>query len=108
MRQNSLFFLFLVSIILNSSAQTFTSLDSVFAFAERNSTLIKTGNEQSLLAKWTLLAADANTINLRNNLTFSAIDNMKLPVNYIPAEAFGGLPGTYKEITLGQQYVSTI
>jgi outer membrane protein len=31
-----------------------------------------------------------------------------LPVSYIPAELLGGKPGTFKEITLGQEYVGNL
>ncbi|MDR1895171.1 MAG: TolC family protein, partial [Prevotellaceae bacterium] len=39
--------------------------------------------------------------------TFSATDNLKQAINYIPSEIFGGEPGTYRAITMGQQYVSS-
>jgi len=54
----------------------------------------------------TKVAALANTVNFRNPVSFTATDNLLLPVNFIPADAFGGPPGTFKQITLGQQYVS--
>lgn len=84
----------------------FTSVDSVFAYAERNSSTSKINNEQILLAKWTRVAALANTVNFRNPVSFSATDNLMLPVSFIPADAFGGPHGTFKSVTLGQQYVS--
>lgn len=84
----------------------FTGLDSLLSYAERNSTTIKICHEQSLLAKWTKVAAIANTVNFKSPVSFSATDNLKLPVNFIPAEAFGGPTGTFREITLGQEYVS--
>lgn len=84
----------------------FTGLDSLLSFAERNSTTIKTGQQQSLLAKWTKVAALANTVNLKSPISFSATDNLQLPVNFLPAEAFGGPAGTFRQVTLGQEYVS--
>lgn len=102
-------FLFIISFILivPSKAQvSFNSLDSVFAYAERNSVVIKTNTQQSLLAKWTMVAAEGNIINFRNPVSFTPTDNTKLPVSFIPASAFGGPSGTLKQITLGQQYVS--
>lgn len=84
----------------------FSSVDSVFAYAERNSSVNKINSEQILLAKWTKVAALANSVNFRNPVSFSATDNVLLPVNFIPAEVFGGKPGTFKQITLGQEYVS--
>lgn len=85
---------------------SFNSLDSLLSYAERNSTTIKTNSQQSLMAKWTKVAALANTVNFKNPVSFSATDNLKLPVNFLPAEAFGGPPGTFKPVTLGQEYVS--
>jgi len=84
----------------------FTNVDSALAYAQRNSVSSKINAQQSLLAKWTKIAAVGNTVNFRNPVTFTATDNLMLPVNFIPAEAFGGPPGTLKQITLGQQYVS--
>jgi outer membrane protein len=88
------------------SQLVFSSLDSLFAYADKNSTISKTNGQQSLLAKWTKVAALANTINFKSPVTFSATDNLMLPVNFLPAEAFGGPPGTFRQITLGQEYVS--
>jgi OMF family outer membrane factor len=45
--------------------------------------------------------------NPRADAVFSATDNLKQAVNYIPAEIFGGETGTYRAITMGQQYVSS-
>lgn len=86
--------------------QHFGSLDSLFAFADRNSNSAKVSQLQSLLAKWTKVAALANTINFKDPVSFSATNNILLPVNFIPAEAFGGPAGSFRQITLGQQYVS--
>jgi outer membrane protein len=97
-------FAFLSATILKGQI-TFNSLDSVFAFAERTSVTVKTATQQSLLAKWTKVAAIANTINFRNPLSFSLTDNTQLPVSFIPASVFGGRPGDLRAVTLGQQYV---
>jgi outer membrane protein len=88
------------------SQLTFPGLDSLFKYADKNSSVSKTSTQQSLLAKWTKVAALANTINFKSPVTFSATDNLKLPVNFLPAEAFGGPAGIFREITLGQEYVS--
>jgi outer membrane protein TolC len=100
----------LLFIFKNSGSQNslqFSSLDSLFKYAEGKSASIKTGRLQSLLAKWTKIASLGNTINLRSPFTASWTDNTKLPINYLPAEAFGGPPGALKEVSLGQQYVSS-
>src|SRR4051812_29956517 len=99
-----LLFAFLSSAISNAQV-SFNNLDSIFAYAEKNSATVKTATQQSLLAKWTRVAAIGNTINLRSPVSFSLTDNTQLPVNFIPASAFGGRPGDLRPITLGQQYV---
>jgi outer membrane protein len=102
-------FLFSFIILLNIKAQKslqFNSVDSLFAYAENNSASIKTGNEQSLLAKWTKLAAFGNTINLRSPISATWTDNTELPVSYVPAEKFGGVPGTLQGLSFGQEYVT--
>jgi outer membrane protein TolC len=99
--------IFLLLLAGTNKAQiTFTSLDSVLSYTQKKSSSIKITNEQNLLAKWTKIAALGNTINLRSPISFSSTDNTMLPVNFIPADAFGGPPGTFRQITLGQQYVS--
>lgn len=84
----------------------FTNIDSAFAYSQRSSASSKISEQQRLLAKWTHVAAVANTVNFRNVVSFTPTDNLMLPVSFIPAEAFGGRPGNFKQITLGQQYVS--
>ncbi len=84
----------------------FNTLDSLFSFAENNSSVIKTNEQQVILTKYEKIAAITNAINLRNPISASITDNNELPVNFIPAQLLGGPAGTFKEITLGQKYVS--
>lgn len=95
-----------VSFLKAQNSLSFSSLDSLLKYAEQHSYVIKTGDQQTLLAKWTKITSYFNTINIKSPFTASWTDNLKLPVNYLPAEAFGGPAGTYKTVTLGQQYVS--
>lgn len=85
----------------------FTNPDSLLAFAAQNSTTIKTGDAQILLAKYQMLYAKINRFNPRASVNYAATDNIQLPVNFFPAEIFGGAPGTFKEVTSGQQYVQS-
>ena len=104
-----LFLFLLLSYTTESIAQStiqFSSLDSLLNYAERNSATIKTGNEQSLLAKWTKITALGNTVNLRSPISASFIDNTQLPINYVPSEMLGGKPGTVRELAFGQKYVT--
>ena len=83
----------------------FNTLDSLFKYAENHSISIKTGEQEVLLAKWQKISAQAGLVNFRMQTSFSLTDNVKLPVTYFPAEAFGGEPGTFKEVTTGQQFM---
>lgn len=65
------------------------------------------GQRQMDLAELTEKAAVANVFNPRIPMTGSAINNTNLPVNFLPADAFGGPTGTFREITLGQQYITS-
>src|ERR1035437_2982641 len=84
----------------------FNNIDSVFSFADKNSSVMKTNEQQAILAKYEKIAAEANVVNLRNPVSLALTDNTQLPVNFIPAELLGGPRGEFKQITLGQQYVS--
>ena len=104
-------FLIIVGFLLInqfSNAQNklvFKTLDSLFEYAENHSISIKTGEQQVLLAKWQKISAQAGLVNFKMQTSFSLTDNVKLPVTYFPAEAFGGEPGTFKEVTTGQQFI---
>jgi outer membrane protein len=100
----------LLGFISSIQAQTevkFTKLDSLYAYADKNSSVTKTNYQQTLLAKYQKIAALANVVNLRNPITFSLTDNTTLPVSFIPLSVLtGGRQSGFEKITLGQQYVS--
>lgn len=96
----------MASLLRAQNSLSFSSLDSLFKYAEQHSYLIKTGDQQSLLAKWTKVSSLFNTINIKSPFTASWTDNTKLPVSYLPAEAFGGPAGTFKQVSIGQQFVT--
>lgn len=101
----------LLLLIQSVNAQTeldFTKLDSLLNYAENKSIAIKTGEQQSLLAKWQKISAQAGLVNFRMQTNFNLTNNLELPVTFLPAEAFGGAPGTFKEVTTGQQYIGNL
>lgn len=101
----------LLFIIQFAHAQTelsFNNIDSLFNYAENHSISIKTGEQQVLLAKWQKISAKTGILNFKVQTSFSLTDNIQLPVTYLPAEAFGGEPGTFKEVTTGQQYMGNL
>jgi outer membrane protein TolC len=99
-------FLFLPLCISAQKELRFNNLDSLYAFADKNSSVSKTNEQQTLLAKYQKIAALANTINLRNPVALTLTNNTQLPVSFVPAQLLGGKPGEFKQLTLGQQYVS--
>lgn len=98
-------FLLINQFLIAQNKLIFNTVDSLFKYAENQSIAIKTGEQQVLLAKWQKISAQAGLVNFRMQTSFSLTDNVKLPVTYFPAEAFGGEPGTFKEVTTGQQYI---
>lgn len=98
-------FLLINQFLIAQNKLIFNTVDSLFRYAENQSIAIKTGEQQVLLAKWQKISAQAGLVNFRMQTSFSLTDNVKLPVTYFPAEAFGGEPGTFKEVTTGQQYM---
>jgi len=110
MKQGIIIIIIILSLATVNAQQVirFTNPDSLIAFAEKNSSAIKTGDAQALLAKYQTLYAKINKFNPRASVNYAATDNTQLPVNFFPAEVFGGTPGTFKEVQSGQQYVQSI
>ena len=103
-------FLILLSSTQFSFAQTivdFKSLQEVLNLAEKSSYTSKISTEQSNLSRLTVQSAYGNALNPKLPASASITDNASLPVNFIPAEAFGGAPGTFRSVTLGQKYITT-
>ena len=101
----------LLLLIQPANAQdklSFNNLDELLEYAESNSMFIKTGEQQSLLAKWQKISAQAGLVNFRMQTNFNLTNNLELPVTFLPAEAFGGTPGTFKEVTTGRQYIGNL
>lgn len=101
----------LVSCCLSAGAQgtlSFGSLKEVFAYADAHSVTFKNASQQVLMAKYQTLAARLDKWKLKGDANLTSTDNTKLPVNFIPAEIFGGPSGTYRQVTFGQQYVTGV
>ena len=87
---------------------SFPSLDAVCAYADGHSNSVKNTAQQTILARYQTLAAQLGKWNVQGKANFTLTDNTKLTTNFIPAEAFGGAPGTFQKVTFGQQYVSNL
>lgn len=80
--------------------------DVVSLLKNKNYSLVN-AELQKNIAELTKKVAVANAFNPRVPTTIQALDNMNQQISFLPAEAFGGPAGTFKEVTIGQQYVST-
>jgi outer membrane protein TolC len=84
----------------------FGALDDLWAYADAHSAIAQGAAVQTELARLQSVAAIANTVNLRGAASLSITDNYALPVNFLPAEIFGGPAGTFRQVTFGQQFVN--
>jgi outer membrane protein TolC len=80
------------------------SLDELWSYAQAQSFALKNNDVKTLQAKNTRLAAMFNIADLQANINGSFLNNTRLPVSVLPAEAFGGQPGTTREIQTGTPY----
>lgn len=105
-----IFALLLCSIFAAKAQQTirFSKPNEVLNFASQNSIALKTGNAQMALAKYQTHYAKINRFNPRANVGYAMTDNLQLPVNFLPAEVFGGPAGTFREARFGQQYIQNL
>lgn len=99
--------IFLPFIVWSQEKKEFHTLEEVLAFAKETKVSFRNDVIQQDLAELTRKTAVGNAFNPRIPVSAQVIDNMNLQINYIPAEVFGGSPGSFREITMGLQYVST-
>jgi outer membrane protein TolC len=104
----------ILSLILfsfkNSLAQeskTFSTLNEVLEFSKTKNYSFDNAKLQTHLAELAKKTAIGNVFNPKISTNIQVLKNINLPISYLPAEAFGGVSGTFKEMQIGQQYVST-
>ncbi|MBK6563865.1 MAG: TolC family protein [Saprospiraceae bacterium] len=100
-------FIILWSIPVLMTAQntrTFVSLEEVWGEVKKQNLHFRNAALQTEIAELTYKTSLGNVLNPRMPLSATMINNTKLQQNFIPAEAFGGPTGTFREVTLGQQY----
>lgn len=104
-----LFISFIAQISLSGFAQVnINHLKDLYLLADSVAFVSRIQQNALLSAELTKQAAYGNIFNPRIPVNASLIDNTELPVNFIPAEVFGGAPGTFREVVFGQQYISTL
>ena len=107
MKQRMLLFFTVLTQMVVGQEISFQSWDELSKYVNQHGTLEQISQKQLDLAELTEKAAVANVFNPRIPITGSAINNTQLPVSFIPAEAFGGPVGSFREITLGQPYITS-
>ncbi|MBY0245950.1 MAG: TolC family protein, partial [Sphingobacteriaceae bacterium] len=68
----------------------------------------KNNQIQKNIAQLNYKIAISNSINPRIPSSLQAINNTQLQANFLPGEAFGLPKGSFKEITIGQKYNTTL
>lgn len=99
--------LFFGTMAFGQSVQRFSTWNALEDWVLKNATVIQLNQEQLRMAELTEQASWLNTLNPRIPTTGSWINNTDLPVNFIPGQVFGGPEGSFREITFGQQYISS-
>ncbi len=88
-----------------SDAQlVFTNVDDLLIYATKQSITLQSNDIRLSQAKKTRLAAILGVADPVVSLPASFTNNTRLPVNIFPADAFGGAPGTFREVQTGVQY----
>lgn len=104
-------FLIILTLTVNLHSQQTVKINNfqeALALVKNKNYLIENANLQSKIASLTKQAAIGNVFNPRFPISFQAVDNLNLQVSFLPAEAFGGPAGTFREVAIGQQYISTL
>lgn len=91
-------------LLLAQNTRTFVSLEEVWGEVKKQNLHFRNAALQTEIAELTYKTSLGNVLNPRMPLSATMINNTKLQQNFIPAEAFGGPTGTFREVTLGQQY----
>lgn len=91
-------------IVYAQETRIFGSLDEVWNEVKNRNLVFQNANLQSEIASLAYKTSLGNVLNPRMPLSATMINNTKLQQNFIPAEAFGGPAGSFREVTLGQQY----
>jgi outer membrane protein TolC len=105
MKNIFLILLLITSQLIEAKAQkSFENLESLLNYAESKSISMQANDIRLLQAKKSLLASKLAIADPQAYINASFTNNTRLPINIIPAEAFGGQKGEFKEVQFGVQY----
>jgi OMF family outer membrane factor len=94
--------------MLSQTTTTIIKVEELYDLFSSQNLGIKNLDEKEKLAKIVRNTAFLQAFNPRINLQAQAIDNLSLPLSFIPAQVFGGNPGEFRQVAIGQQYVSSL
>ncbi len=103
-----------MSILICSSdgysqeSKAFLSIKEVFECVKNSYYAFENSAFQTKLAQLTSNTSIGNAFNPKIPSSMQVVNNIAQQVNFLPGQAFGMPGGTFKEITMGQQYASTI
>ncbi|MEM6322017.1 MAG: TolC family protein [Bacteroidota bacterium] len=86
------------------SQTVFTSLEDVLAYSETTNLDVVANNIQLESSKKLERVSKIGRFDPKIQFPITYTNNTTVPVNLLPAEAFGGEPGTFREVQFGQQY----
>ncbi len=102
--------LFLIFCGLSSFSQEeriVNSLPEVLQLSKEKNYALQNATLQTQLANLTKKTAIGNVLNPRIPATAQSLNNFEQQVSFLPGPIFGLPLGTFKEVTMGQQYTST-
>ena len=85
----------------------FATINEILVFTKSKNYQFKNADWQIKLANLTNKMAKLNRYNPKTPTSIQVLDNINQQVSFLPGQAFGQPNGTFKEVTIGQQYVST-
>ncbi len=105
-----IFFILLVFSGLKGFSQdekTVNSLPEILQLLREKNYALRNATLQTQLANLTKKTAFGNVLNPRIPVSAQSINNFEQQVSFLPGSIFGLPEGTFKEVTMGQQYTST-
>lgn len=102
-----LIMLFSITKNFSQEEKQVNSLSEVLQLSKEKNYAIRNATLQTQLANITKKTAFGNVLNPRIPTSAQALNNFKQQVSFLPGPIFGLPAGTFKEVTMGQQYTST-
>ena len=91
----------------SQDSKSFSTCKELIGFAKETNVSFLNASLQKNLADLTTKSSYANIINPMVPTSAMAINNIEQQVSFLPGEVFGQPAGSYKQVTMGQQYSFT-